>query len=207
MITEETTLAELAAIVSDALEREGIIATLSGGAAVSIYTESRYVSEDLDFVTIALVKELRNVLEPLGFKHTGQARLSVFEHPNTRWYLEFPPAPLSFGGTYVDPSQCELVDTGLGNLRIITPTHSVMDRLIAAVAWNESQSLEQAVLVAEHQHDNIDWEALDRWVTTERIGNDKETIEFYKKVGRRLPASGSMESISRSAKVPGEKSS
>lgn len=188
MITEKTTLAELAAIVSDALEREGIIATLSGGAAVSIYTENRYVSEDLDFVTIALVKELRNVLEPLGFKRTGQPRLSVFEHPNTRWYLEFPPAPLSFGGAYVDPSQCELVDTGLGNLRIITPTHSVMDRLIAAVAWNESQSLEQAVLVAEHQHDNIDWEDLDRWVTTEGIGNDKETIEFYKKVGRRLPA-------------------
>ncbi len=43
-------LTELAAIVSDALQRVGIVATLSGGAAVSIYTENRYQSEDLDFV-------------------------------------------------------------------------------------------------------------------------------------------------------------
>ncbi len=53
---EDTTLTELAVIVSDTLEHEGIIATLSGGAAVSIYTEGRYVSKDLGFVTIALVK-------------------------------------------------------------------------------------------------------------------------------------------------------
>lgn len=49
-ITEKTTLTELAAIVSDALQRTDIVATLSGGAAVSIYTENRYQSEDLDFV-------------------------------------------------------------------------------------------------------------------------------------------------------------
>ena len=188
MITEKTTLVELAAIVSGVLEREGIVATLSGGAAVSIYAENRYVSEDLDFVTIALVSELETVLEPLGFKHTGRPRLSVFEHPKTRWYLEFPPAPLSFGGTYVDPSQCALVETDLGSLRIITPTQSVMDRLIAAAAWHEPQSLEQALLVAEHQHDNIDWDELDRWVMGEEIGVDKEILEFYRKVGRSAPA-------------------
>ena len=60
MITKKTTLTELAAIVSDALEREGIIATLSGGSVVSIYTENRYVSEDLDFVTVDLVTMSRS---------------------------------------------------------------------------------------------------------------------------------------------------
>lgn len=187
MITRRTTLAELAAIVSDALERAGIVATLSGGAAVSIYSENRFDSEDLDFVTVALVKELKGALEPLGFKHTGTPRLSVFEHPETRWYLEFPPAPLSFGGTYVDPSECAPVETGLGKIRIITPTQSVMDRLIAAAAWKEAQSLEQALLVAEHQRGAIDWEELDRWVTREGISADKEIVMFYDKVGRRLP--------------------
>jgi len=201
MITEKTTLEELAGIVSDSLERAQIVATLSGGAAVSIYTKNRYVSEDLDFVTIALVNELKGALEPLGFSHTGQPRLSVFEHPNTKWYLEFPPEPLSFGGTYIDSSQCALLDTGLGNLRIITPTHSVMDRLIAAVAWHEPQSLEQALLVVEHQQKNINWEELHQWVISEGIGNDKETIEFYKKVGRRLPAEVRPKSIGRSAKA------
>lgn len=187
MITEATTLKELAAIVSDALEREGIVATLSGGAAVSIYSDNRYVSEDLDFVTIALVEELRPALEPLGFEHTGTPRLSVFEHPRTHWYLEFPPAPLSFGSTYVDPSQCALIGIGLGKLRIITPTQSVMDRLIAAAVWNEAQSLEQALLVAEHQRDSIDWEELDRWVAHENISSAKEIVMFYKRMARSLP--------------------
>jgi len=57
LITKKTTLIELAAIVSDALENAGITATLSGGAAVSIYTDNRYESFDLDFVTAALVKD------------------------------------------------------------------------------------------------------------------------------------------------------
>ena len=113
-ITGKTTMTELAALVSEALEAAGIVATLSGGSAVSVYTENRYVSEDLDFVTTALLEELKPVLEPLGFIHTGSPRLSVFEHPATRWYLEFPPAPLSFGGTYVDASKCAVLSTPAG---------------------------------------------------------------------------------------------
>jgi len=187
VITEKTSLTELAGLVSAALEQQGIIATLSGGAAVSIYTDNRYVSEDLDFVTVALVKDLESALEPLGFVHTGRPRMSVFDHPNTHWYLEFPPAPIGFGGTYVDPSQCALIDTGVGKLRIITPTHSVMDRLIAAAAWNEPQSLEQALLVAELQKERIDWKQLDEFVLREAIRDDKQVREFYRNLDRPLP--------------------
>jgi len=161
------TLPELAAVVSEALEAADIIATLSGGAAVSIYTEYRYLSEDLDFVTIAQIDELKSILEPLGFKNTGRPRMSVFEHPATKWYIEFPPAPLSFGGTYIDPSNCSVLDTRLGKLRIITPTHSLMDRLIAAAA--------------------VDWEELDKWVIREGIAVDKEITEFYKQIERPCP--------------------
>ncbi len=187
MISEVTTVEELAAIVSETLAQAGIIATLSGGGAVSIYTENRYVSEDLDFVTVAPVDELRQALEPIGFEHVGRLRLSVFEHPDTKWYLEFPPAPLSFGGTYVDSSDCELIDLGLGKLRIITPTHAIMDRLIAAAAWNEPQSLEQALMVAELQESKIDWQYLEQWVKAEGIQGHKEIIEFYAKTGRPVP--------------------
>jgi hypothetical protein len=186
-ITERTNLTELAAIISEALERNKIIATLSGGAAVSIYSKNKYQSADLDFVTSALVNEIKEALEPLGFKHSGNPRLSVFEHPATVWYVEFPPAPLGFGGTYVNPSNCALIKTNFGNLRIITPTQSVMDRLIAAAAWNEPQSLEQALLVVAHQIDKIDWDELDRWVKNEDIVNDNEIIEFYRKSDRTLP--------------------
>jgi len=187
IITTKTTLTELAAIISEALECNGIIATLSGGAVVSIYSNNRYQSADLDFVTTALIDELQTVLEPLGFKHSGNPRLSVFDHPKTAWYVEFPPAPLGFGGTYVDPSNCSVIETNYGNLRIITPTQSVMDRLIAAASWNEPQSLEQALLVVSHQQDKIDWDELDKWVIREGIAIDKEIVEFYKKIARNLP--------------------
>ena len=63
-----------------------------------------------------------------------------------------------------------------------------MDRLIAAAVWNEAQSLEQELLVAEHQRDNIECGELDRWVTREGISGDKEIVTFYKKAGRPLPA-------------------
>ena len=186
-ITRKTTMTELAAFVSEALEAAGIVATLSGGSAVSAYTENRYESEDLDFVTTALLEELKPVLEPLGFVHTGSPRLSVFEHPATRWYLEFPPAPLSFGGTYVDATKCAVLSTPVGSVRIITATHSVMDRLIAAASWQDAPSLEQAALVATHQPNNIDWEQIDTWVIAEGITNAREVIEFYRAVRRSPP--------------------
>ena len=66
-IDEATTLEELALIISSALETAGIIATLSGGSAVSIYSENQYVSHDLDFVTSADSGMLRGVMAPLGF--------------------------------------------------------------------------------------------------------------------------------------------
>jgi len=178
---------EVAAIVSEALEAADIVATLSGGSAVSAYTENRYESEDLDFVTTALLGELEPVLEALGFVRTGSPRLSVFEHPAPRWYLEFPPAPLSFGGTYFDASEGTVLSTPAGNLRIITPTQSVMDRLSAAVHWQDAPSLDQAILVARHQADNIDWDQLDSWVVAEGIATARAVIELYRSVRRSPP--------------------
>ena len=186
-ISGETPLTVLAALVSEALEAAGIVATLSGGSAVSVYTENRYESEDLDFVTTALLEELKPVLEPLGFVHTGSPRLSVFEHPATSWYLEFPPAPLSFGGTYVDASKCAVLSTPVGNVRIISATHSVMDRLIAAASWQDNPSLEQAILVAQHQSNNIDWDQIDAWVVAEGLTDAREVIEFYRTMRRSSP--------------------
>lgn len=185
-ITSDTTMPELAALVSEALAAAGIIATLSGGSAVTIYSENRYQSKDLDFVTTALLEELKPVLEPMGFVHTGSPRLSVFEHPDTKWYLEFPPAPLGFGGTYIDASKCELLATPAGNVRIITATHSVMDRLIAAASWQDAPSLDQAVLVATHQADDIDWNEIDNWVLAEGIVTTREVSEFYGAMQRTL---------------------
>ena len=81
-ITRSTSLQELAAIVSQTLERAGIIATLSGGSAVSIYSDNRYQSHDLDVVTSADPGRLGPVVATLGFVQTTSLRL--YAHPQRR---------------------------------------------------------------------------------------------------------------------------
>ncbi len=173
-ITPNSTLQDVAAIVSTSLERAGIAATLSGGAAVSIYTDNEYQSKDLDFVTAALVADISPVLDELGFVHTGVPRMSQFSHPLIDWYVEFPPTPISFGHLHVTHEQCAAIELPAGTLRIVTPTQSVMDRLAAAIAWNDAQSREQAILVAAKQE--IDWEELRTW-----FANEGETDEEFER--------------------------
>lgn len=175
-ITPKSTLQDVAAIVSSSLEHAGIAATLSGGAAVSIYSNNLYQSKDLDFVTAAMLADVSPVLSGLGFVHTGVPRMSQFSHPLVEWYVEFPPTPISFGHLYVTHEQCAVIKLPAGRLRIVTPTQSVMDRLAAAIAWNDAQSREQAILVAANQE--IDWMELRTWFANEGE-TDKDFERFH----------------------------
>lgn len=181
MIGKDTSLQEIATIVSEALARAGVAATLSGGGAVSIYSDNAYQSSDLDFVTAALLEDIRPVMASLGFEHSGTSRLSQFEHPNIDWYIEFVAAPLAFGNLQVSPQNCATLQLEFGELRIITPTQSVMDRLAAAFHWNDPQSREQAVLVA--RNNEIDWELLQHWFEGEGQA-EAEFQRFRREVGR-----------------------
>lgn len=80
-ITAHSSLQEVAAIISQALVAHGVDATLSGGAAVSIYTDNRYQSHDLDFVSTAGINTLARVVNKLGFVVTPSRRL--FAHPES----------------------------------------------------------------------------------------------------------------------------
>lgn len=179
-ITEHSTVEEIAAVVSGALENAGINATLSGGSAVTIYSDNAYQSRDLDFVTSAMLADLKSVLEPLKFEHTGGSRLSQFSHPDLKWYLEFVSAPLAFGNLEVSPDECDILELPSGRLRIITPTQSVMDRLAAAYAWNDPQARDQALLVAANQP--IDWKALRSWFADE--GESDEEFQRFEQAAR-----------------------
>lgn len=162
-ITPGTTAAALAAIVSQALERAGIAATLSGGGAVSFYTENEYISRDLDFVTAAGHRALRDAIAPLGFRECSNVR--QFEHPDVDWFVEFPPSPLGFGDLFLDHADVPVLETEYGPLRIITPTMSVMDRLAAYWYHGDRQCWDQAVMVCRRQ--TVDWGALRRWAHDE----------------------------------------
>lgn len=151
-----TSPTELATLVSQALEDNGIRATLSGGGAVSIYTENLYESLDLDFVTAERRERLTAALEPLGFSLADDKR--HFVHPKTELFLEFPAAPLAFGRRVVEQDEIPKLETPWGKLRIVTPTLCVMDRLAAYWHWHDRQCWDQAAMVAERNA--IDYEML-----------------------------------------------
>jgi hypothetical protein len=164
-IGPKTTVMELAALVSQALDRVGLRATLSGGGAVSLYSDNEYESKDLDFVSNERLKAIGDAIAPLGFSRAGYGR--GFEHPETPWYVEFPPGPLAFGETSIADDEATVLETDYGPLRIISPTQVVMDRLAAYVHWHDNPSLDQAVLVAKRQ--DVDWTALGEWAAREGI--------------------------------------
>ena len=150
--------------MSITLEKAGI-------AAVSIYSDNAYESANLDFVTSEGKKALQSALRELGFSQSGGSRM--FEHPHTEWYIEFPPGPLGFGDTFIDLKDVPLLTTQFGQLRIITPTLSVMDRLAAFWYHFDRQCWDQAIEVAKRHP--IDWEYVRMWARKEK--QDQADIE------------------------------
>lgn len=175
-IDENTSLQELAVLVSTALSEAGVVATLSGGAAVSIYSDNAYESADLDFVTFEGNKKLASIVQKLGFSRFQGSRL--FEHPNTEWLLEFPPGPLGFGDTVIEAENLPVLNTRFGELRVVTPTLSVLDRLAAYWYHSDSQTWDQAIEVAKRQ--TIDWDYVYDW--TRREKQDTREIDKLKRL-------------------------
>jgi len=166
----ESSLLEVAVAVSEALEQAGVIAPLSGGGAMSIYTQNRYQTRDLDFVTSERGAILRSILEPLGFDAAPDGR--HFRHPASGWLVEFPPGPLAFGDATVRASDIPVIETVFGRLRVITPTQSLMDRLAAYFHWNRQRTLRDQARQLVRTLDpsgRVDWAALYAWADREGI--------------------------------------
>jgi len=153
--------AELAAFVQSHLRARGITAVLSGGACVSIHSEGRYTSADIDLVNAYSVNRgvIQAAMQEIGF--TEQAR--HFIHPHTPYIIEFPPGPLSVGAEPV--KQVQELDFSTGTLELLSPTDCVKDRLAAYYHWDDQQCLAQAVLVAQAK--GADIKEIARWSRAE----------------------------------------
>lgn len=167
-------LAELAQYTCEGLRGKEIEVTLSGGACVSIYTENAYQSYDLDFIRqihVAFPKVAEAMIE-LGFRKEGRH----FIHPESDFYVEFPPPPLSVGKERPKEVIDHVLKTSRGTIpvRMLSPTDCVKDRLCQFFYWNDRQSLDQAILVAMAR--KIDQEELGRWATGE--GMKEKHSEF-----------------------------
>jgi len=148
---------ELAAFICTHLQKHGIEITLTGGSCVSIYSEDQYLSWDLDFIEkfTSQRKLLAKYLNEIDFYE----ELRHFKHQETALFIEFPPGPLAVGNEAI--TDIVIIETDTGNLRIISPTECVKDRLAAYYFWNDLQCLDQAVLVS--QHNIINFSEVKRW--------------------------------------------
>ncbi len=182
-IDETTTREQLAAIIVDKLLQHNIDAVLVGGSVVSIYTANRYASDDLDFISPAAHDRIVKAMAELSFNRTAGGMGKDFEHPKTRFTVEFPTGPISLGETGpVTPDGSIEVD-GI-TVRMLSPTQSVMDRLLWFFYGNDRQCLDQAVWVAEAYPINV--EQLLEWAQREP---DQEKIQqklqvFLKRIQR-----------------------
>jgi hypothetical protein len=163
-------LLELAAWVCSRLQQQGISVVLSGGSVVSLFTENRHQSNDLDFIENGshARKQLKKVMGELGFSEENR----YFTHPETDFFVEFPSGPLSVGNEPV--KEIVEIKTKTGILKIISPTECVKDRLCAYYHWKDLQSLEQAKWVCEKH--SIRWKEVKRWSDQEGMGKEFNKI-------------------------------
>ena len=155
----EMSRADLGAFVQEHLREKGIDVVLSGGACVSIYTQNRYESMDLDMIHTSLLKPKRQLIRTamleLGFAEDGR----YFKHDDTDLFVEFPAGPPAVGKEPVKDIEERHESTGV--LKIISPTDCVKDRLTGFYHDSDLQCLDQAVLVAEENPVDID--EIERW--------------------------------------------
>ncbi len=164
-------LGELAAFVCTHLRKSGVSAVLTGGACVSIYSRNRYQSFDLDFIekTETDRKLLKGILSEIGFVEKNR----YFKHPDTPYYIEFPPGPLSIGAQPVVQIAEKRFRTG--RLSLLSPTDCVKDRLAGYFHWDDRQCLEQACLVSEKAE--IDLAGIRVWARKENKAREFKSVE------------------------------
>ncbi len=176
----ELTRAELAAYIQSKLAKEGIDCVLTGGSCVSIYSDERYVSADLDFVLSSGFQEkgLIRAMEELGFTLNS----GTFDHPDTKFYVDFLPPPPAIGGEAL--KDLEQIELKTGTLELLTPTDCVKDRLAQFYHWDDRESFENAVMVAK-RHD-VDLDEVKRWSIAE--GKLKAFEEYVLRLESRFGA-------------------
>jgi len=169
-------LKDLAGLVNSHLKKHGIDAVLTGGACVTIYSKNKYQSLDLDFVTSAVEyqpKEIKAAMAELNFELQTEG---FFERTDCPYIIEFIQPPLAVGREPV--KKIVTLKTKQGSFRILSTTDCVKDRLAAYYHWNDPQSLEQALLVA--QRHNVNLKEIKRWSKVE--GHSEKCEEFFKQL-------------------------
>ena len=159
---KKLSLEQLAAMISKKLQEHGIDSILVGGGCVSIYSQNRYQSYDLDYVTYEDIKKVAVALHELNFKKKGR----YFQHKECQYLVEFVSPPVAIGN---EPIQnYEFHETALGIIKMLTPTDSVKDRLASYYHWDDRQGLDQAISICLEISEKVDLKEVKRWSKNEK---------------------------------------
>jgi hypothetical protein len=139
----DTSIVELAAIVAEHLQQQGIEVVLVGGLAVEIYTDNLYLTKDIDMINTNYKKPavLHKAMEELGFRKKGR----VYINDTTDITVEFPSGPLSVGNEFI--TRTTFAKIAQRTIPILVIEDVVKDRLAAFIHWNDRQSLVQATAI------------------------------------------------------------
>ena len=172
----EMSIGELAAHVAEHLHQNGISVVLTGGSCVSIYTDNRYQSYDLDFIEEGSSgrKKIAGILMTFGFQEKDR----YFIHPDTPFFVEFPSGPLAIGDEPV--REVAKLVFATGSLRLLSPTDCVKDRLAHYYHWKDRQCLDQAIMVAAASE--VDLGEIERWSRNEGM------VEEFQRIRAQLQA-------------------
>lgn len=173
-----STLAEVADAVAAALEKAGIRAVLTGGSCAAIHTGGKYESEDLDFLLGSTPTQatLDAAMATVGFSR----KRDQYFHPDTRFFVEFPPGPLGIGRDLAIRPVKKRIGPRSPGVAILSATDSCRDRLAAYYYWNDRQSLEAAVQIA--LRNKLDMRKIRAWSDLE--GASEGFTRFLRAVDR-----------------------
>lgn len=140
---------ELAGLICQHLKDDGIEAILVGGSCVTVYSNNRYISHDLDYVSHEDFHKIAVSLKKLGFIKKGRH----FEHPDCPFFIDFVTEPVAIGNEVI--TKFKQMPTKYGNFKLLRPTDCVKDRLASFYYWGDRQGLNQALDVCSNHKINI----------------------------------------------------
>ena len=184
-ISEKTPLEDLIGIIVSHLENRNISVVLVGGAAVSMYTDNKYMSKDIDFISSDDHKKITSAMAELGFKSDGKD----FYHPNTSFTVEFPSGPLGIGDQVPIKPEGRIKINGT-SVKVFSPTQSIMDRLAWFYYSNDRQCLDQAVMIYLDHLQSVDLKKVKEWSKAE---GQVEKFNIFMEHINRLSASKCIE--------------
>ncbi|MGH2404842.1 MAG: hypothetical protein ACRDGN_10305 [bacterium] len=156
----------VSAVINRLLTQTAAPVVVVGGSAVSFYTGGAYLSRDVDLVTETPTPQIGDILEQVGFTRKDGA----WVHRDVDVVVDFPASPLAG-----DPSRVVRVDTPEGHVGVIGLEDLLIDRLNAAVHWNDSEAREWCVTMLT-LHRELDLQYLQRRAATEAVTDALRTV-------------------------------